>query len=47
MAKEYARQFVRQAKDRLGKDSTRVHFIFSQEELLDVLASIKQEEARP
>lgn len=46
MAKEYARQFVRQAKDRLGKDSTHVHFIFSQEELLGVLASIKKQEAR-
>lgn len=47
MAEEYAHQFVRQAKERLGQDSAHVHFVFSQEELLGVLASIKKEEARP
>ena len=42
LAQEYALKFVHQAKERLGADSTLVHFAFSPEEFLKALSDIKQ-----
>ena len=39
---EYALKFVHQAKERLGADSTLVHFAFTPEEFLKALSDIKQ-----
>ena len=42
LAQEYALKFVHQAKERLGADSTLVHFAFTPEEFLKALSDIKQ-----
>ena len=42
LAQEYALKFVHQAKERLGADSTLVHFAFTPEEFLKALSNIKQ-----
>lgn len=44
LAQEYAIKFVRQAKQRLGADSSLVHFVFTPDGLLGVLSEIKQNE---
>lgn len=42
LAQEYALKFVHQAKERLGADSSLVHFAFTPEEFLKALSDIKQ-----
>lgn len=44
LAQEYALKFVRQAKKRLGADSSLVHFVFTPDQLLEAFSEIKQGE---
>ena len=44
LAQEYALKFVRQAKKRLGADSSLVHFVFTPDQLLEAFSEIKQNE---
>ena len=44
LAQEYALKFVRQAKNRLGADSSLVHFVFTPDQLLEAFSEIKQNE---
>lgn len=42
LAQEYALKFVHQAKERIGADSTLVHFVFTPKDFLKALSDIKQ-----
>ena len=44
MAHDYSLTFVKQAKERLGADSSLVHFVFTPEELFNAFSEIKQNE---
>lgn len=43
MVREYSIKFIEQAKRELGKDSVKVHFVSSREELLQALSQIQKE----
>lgn len=44
MVRDYSNRFISQSKDRLGKDSCYVHFVFTSEQLFSVLEDIRKEE---